>query len=76
MKDSRFFYDKFLSDTGIFLSLKQYLTENETNKKPKFICLYNIGTHAFRDIDKNGKKYDNGSNQILNRIYNLDFICS
>ena len=65
--------EQLLSDKGIFLSLKQYLTKCKHEERPKFICLYNIGSHAFRDVDKTGKKYGDGTNQILNRIHNLDY---
>ena len=68
------YFDEYaLSDKGIFLSLKQYLAKHENEESTKFICLYNIGSHALKDIDKTGKKYGDGNNKILNRIHNVDY---
>ena len=68
-----YFNEYLLSDKGIFLSLKEYLRKYEKDTEPKFICLYNIGTHALKNVNENGKKYEDGNNQILNRIHNLDY---
>ena len=73
LESYEYFDEDLLSDKGIFLSLKQYLINHESENKPKFICLYNIGSHALRDVDKTGKKYNDGKNKILNRIHNLDY---
>ena len=73
LNDNKYFSEYLLSDKGIFLSLKNYLKEKEGDKQPKFICLYNVGTHALRDVDNTGKKYGNGNNRVLNRIHNLDY---
>ncbi len=64
---------QLLSDKGIFLSLKQYLKKHENEETPKFICLYNRGSHALSDVGKTSKMYGDGKNQILNRIHNLDY---
>ncbi len=74
LKSGKYTDDISLSDKGIFLSLKQYLADNENdNETKKFICLYNVGSHAFRDVLPDGKKYKDGKNQVLNRIHNLDY---
>jgi phosphoglycerol transferase MdoB-like AlkP superfamily enzyme len=60
-----------LTDHDLFLALRRYL-ENNDGKQPFFVGLYNIGTHAFMDVDAHGEKYGDGSNHSLNTIHNLD----
>jgi hypothetical protein len=60
-----------LTDHDLFLALRRYLEKND-GKRPFFIGLYNIGTHAFMDVDPHGEKYGDGSNHSLNTIHNLD----
>lgn len=60
-----------LTDHDLFLALRRYLERNH-DRQPLFIGLYNIGTHAFMDVDEHGEKYGDGSNHSLNTIHNLD----
>lgn len=60
-----------LTDHDLFLALQRYL-ENADHDQPFFVGLYNIGTHAFLDVDAHGQKYGDGSNHSLNTIHNLD----
>lgn len=60
-----------LTDHDLFLTLQRYL-EQADHRQPFFIGLYNIGTHAFLDVDAHGEKYGDGSNHSLNTIHNLD----
>jgi phosphoglycerol transferase MdoB-like AlkP superfamily enzyme len=64
-----------LSDKDIFLSLNALLKKREAIKTNRqfFIGLYNIGTHAFFDVPKGGKKYGDGGNIVLNRMHNYDY---
>ena len=73
INSNSYMYQNMLSDKGIFLALIKYLSENENDKQAHFISLYNRGTHVFSDIIEGGKKYEDGENQILNRIHNLDY---
>lgn len=68
----KYVHQDILSDEGIFLALTAYLSKNEYKKQPHFISLYNRGSHAFGDVIEEGKKYQNGQNQVLNRIHNMD----
>lgn len=60
-----------LTDHDLFLALRRYL-ERGDRRQPFFVGLYNIGTHAFMDVDANGKRYGDGGNHSLNTIHNLD----
>lgn len=60
-----------LTDHDLFLALRRYLEKSE-DKQPFFIGLYNIGTHAFMDVDAHGRRYGDGGNRSLNTIHNLD----
>ncbi len=71
--DKKYVIEDILSDKGIFLALTAYLAKNEYKKQPYFISLYNRGTHAFGDVTEQDKKYQDGQNQVLNRIHNMDF---
>lgn len=59
--------DKYISDKEAFL-LTADIVEN--SKSPFFICMYNLGTHF--GFDSPDYKYKDGSNPLLNRIYNYD----
>lgn len=64
-----------LSDKQFYHGLIGYLTEREKKGKadsPFFLGLYNLGTHAFLAMPKDGKKYKKGSNISLNTIHTLD----
>jgi arylsulfatase A-like enzyme len=64
-----------LSDEGLFNALRNLLSSSafQASKKPFFIGTYNIGTHAFLDVDAADKKYGDGSNPVLNRMHNYDY---
>lgn len=64
-----------LSDKQFYQGLIGYLQERESNEKrdtPFFMGLYNLGTHAFLRIPKDGIKYKKGKNRSLNKIHTLD----
>lgn len=63
-----------LSDEGLFNALKNLLSSAsfQSSKKPFFVGTYNIGTHAFLDVDPDDLKYGDGSNPVLNRMHNYD----
>lgn len=74
LHSNSYMYQNVLTDKGIFLALTKYLSGNENNSnEPHFISLYNRGSHVFNDVIEGGKKYDDGRNQVLNRIHNLDY---
>ncbi len=60
-----------LTDHDLFLALRRYM-EKFDGERPLFLGWYNIGTHAFMDVDPNGVRYGDGSNHSLNTIHNLD----
>lgn len=64
-----------LSDEGLFNALKNLLSTPafQASKKSFFVGTYNIGTHAFLDVDAADKKYGDGSNPVLNRMHNYDY---
>ncbi len=65
--------DDSVSDMQFYRSFVQYLKKREADQeKPFFIGIYTLGTHAFRDMADDGKKFADGSNRVLNRIYSLD----
>ncbi len=64
-----------LSDEQFFRGLIGVLKEREKNNKvdaPFFMGLYNLGTHAFKKMTNDGKKFGEGDNNSLNTIHNLD----
>ena len=64
-----------LSDKQFFKGLVGYLQEREGKEKqgvPFFMGLYNLATHAFLPVTKDGKIYAKGKNQSLNTIRTLD----
>ena len=65
--------DDSVSDMQFYRSFVQFLKpREEINEKPFFIGIYTLGTHAFRDMADDGKKFGDGSNRVLNRISSLD----
>ncbi len=64
-----------LSETQFFSAFVGFLKERaqlEKMQTPFFLCLYNLGTHAFRDITVDGKKYQRKDNLSLHTIHNYD----
>ncbi len=63
-----------LSDQQFFRGLIKLFKkhENKERKQPFFIGIYNLETHAFLDISKDGVAYGKGNNPSLNTIHNLD----
>ena len=45
---------------------------SKENARPFFLCLYNLGTHAWQDVRSDGVHYGDGSNVALNSVRNLD----
>ncbi|KPA09870.1 transmembrane sulfatase [Candidatus Magnetomorum sp. HK-1] len=58
--------------TSLIEMLKQLETKLDRRKKPFFIAVYSSETHAWNDVKKDGKQFDNGNNNTLNTIFNLD----
>ena len=54
-------YEKILSQGNLL---------NEKNK-PFFLCIYTFGTHV--SLDSTDEKFGDGSNNVLNRFYDVDF---
>lgn len=65
------FHKGALTDHDMFLALRRLL-ERENGDRPLFVGFYNIGTHAFTDVDRHGVKYAKGRNRSLNTLHNLD----
>lgn len=62
-----------LTDHDLFNALIAYMERHRTrNDRPLFLGLYNIGTHAFLDVDPAGTPYGAGGNQSLNTLHNVD----
>jgi lipoteichoic acid synthase len=63
-----------LSDKQFFEGLIDFLKvhEKDNRKKPFFMSLYNLGTHAFLGVTRDAKKYGNRKNRSLNTIHTLD----
>lgn len=64
-----------MSDNQLIDGLIGVLKDRETNdtKQPFFLSLYNLETHAFQKIQKDGKRYIGQNNYILDSIHNYDF---
>jgi phosphoglycerol transferase MdoB-like AlkP superfamily enzyme len=64
-----------LDDESLFAGLTEFLRQRAVSPdgKPFFIATYNIGTHAFIDINPQGDvAYGDGSKAFLNKIHNYD----
>jgi phosphoglycerol transferase MdoB-like AlkP superfamily enzyme len=44
----------------------------DDDDRPFFLALYNLETHAFQKISKDGKPFDGGDSYVLDSIHNLD----
>ena len=66
--------DDILTDKSFFEGFIKYLKlrEKSKTKKPFFIGLYNIETHAYFKTPLNRVKYKNSNNDTLNSVHNLD----
>lgn len=62
----------YIDDQHAYKTLISYLKENENNSKPFFLATYTIETHAFVDITSDGVGYNDGKNNVLNTIHNMD----
>ncbi len=62
----------FVSFIGLLKDLEKQQAKDQTNKRPFFISMYNIETHAWADVLEDGKRYGKGDNISLNTIHNLD----
>ena len=63
-----------IEDSNLFEGLTAFLKQRSSSgdKKPFFIGLYNIGTHAFIPVATDGVKYGNGESKPLNKLHNYD----
>lgn len=64
-----------LEDQSLFEGLVEFLRQRATSGdgKPFFLAMYNIGTHAFIDINKQDDvAYRDGSKPFLNKLHNYD----
>ncbi|KQX95240.1 hypothetical protein ASD22_15350 [Rhodanobacter sp. Root480] len=64
-----------LDDESLFAGLTEFLRQRAASPggKPFFIATYNIGTHAFININPQGDvAYGDGSQEFLNKVHNLD----
>ena len=64
-----------LSDNQLMEGLVEILRKKEGSidaTPPFFLGLYNLETHTFQKIRKDGKKYGEGDNYVLNTIHNFD----
>lgn len=64
-----------LEDQSLFAGLVEFLRQRAASRdgKPFFLATYNIGTHAFIDINKRGDVvYGDGSKPFLNKLHNYD----
>lgn len=62
-----------LTDRDQFRAVTSFMERYpDRDGKPFFIGVYNIGTHAFLDVDPNGQGYGDGKNKSLNTLRNLD----
>lgn len=67
--------DDALSDIQLFNSLIEFLKnhpEDPSGENPFFIGLYNLGTHAWQKLSKDGKQYNDERNFSINTIHTLD----
>ena len=66
--------DDILTDKSFFEAFIKYLKIREKSKirRPFFIGLYNIETHAYFKTPPNRVKYKNSNNDTLNSVHNLD----
>ncbi|NQU54875.1 MAG: sulfatase-like hydrolase/transferase, partial [Bacteroidetes bacterium] len=66
--------EDILTDKSFFEGFVHYLKKREktNSKKPFFIGLYNIETHAYFKTPPNRIKYKNSDNDTLNSVHNLD----
>ena len=65
-----------LSDNQLMEGLVGILREKELSSEPSspfFFGLYNLETHTLQKIRKDGKKYRDGDNYVLNTIHNFDY---
>jgi len=64
-----------LEDQSLFAGLVEFLQQRAArgDGKPFFLATYNIGTHAFIDINKHGDiVYRDGKRPFLNKLHNYD----
>jgi arylsulfatase A-like enzyme len=64
-----------LEDQSLFAGLVEFLRQRAAggDDKPFFLAMYNIGTHTFIDINKQGDvAYRDGNKPFLNKLHNYD----
>lgn len=60
-----------MSDGQAYDFLFEKATELQKNNEPFLLTMYSFGTHM--NMDSTDKKFQDGSNRVLNRFYNLDY---
>lgn len=64
-----------LEDQSLFAGIVEFLKQRAADdaSRPFFLATYNIGTHAFIDVNKEGDvPYRDGKQPILNKVHNFD----
>ena len=64
-------YADSMSDGQAYDFLFEKATELQKNNEPFLITMYSFGTHM--NMDSTNQKFQDGSNRVLNRFYNLDY---
>lgn len=75
LKNAEPLRDDSISDQQLFTSLIKMLSKKEARNEqsaPFFIGIYNLETHAWRDIVDDGVPFRDGGNNVLNTIHNFD----
>jgi len=69
----------WLSDHQMYRSLVGFLQQqqqvvevDQNNKKPFFLTLYSVETHAWVDVSDDGISFGKGKRNVLNTIHNMD----
>lgn len=60
-----------MSDGQAYDFLFEKAIELQKNNEPFLLTMYSFGTHM--NMDSTDKKFQDGSNRVLNRFYNLDY---
>lgn len=64
----------WLSDHQMYRSLIGFLEgrARQEDNEPFFLTLYSVETHAWVDVSDDGVSYQNGQQNVLNTIHNMD----
>ncbi len=64
-------YNDTMSDEQAYDFLYEKAVNLSKEDEPFLITIYTFGTHM--NMDSNDKKFEDGSNRVLNRFYNMDY---